>query len=115
MRTIVLLIACAAALLGQARKSASPKAHLAVDATVECASCHDKAAEAWDKSKHGVALMKCAGCHGWPGEKFTAKPASTTCRSCHPAQFEEAKAACTSCHAAHALTARHGKQQGGHR
>lgn len=95
---------CAALLLAQARRTpAAPKAHPRIGPTMECAMCHDDQAAAWSKSKHGLALMKCVGCHSHPSENFTAKPASTVCRSCHAAEFESAKTACTSCHPPHAL------------
>jgi hypothetical protein len=79
------------------------KAHPEIDAGVECATCHEAESSAWNDSRHGIALVKCVACHGYPGQNLAARPAAATCRSCHPAQFETAAASCQNCHPAHAF------------
>lgn len=114
MRTAILLLLVAAAWAAQPSRQGGSKPHPKVEDGVECAACHDPVAKAWDSGRHGPAQVKCVACHGSPGLKFTARPAATTCRSCHPTQFESTAKACVSCHPAHALDPHAGHGKGGH-
>jgi hypothetical protein len=87
--------------------------HPDVGAEQECAACHrtQTAAsfEAWERSPHGVALVKCVACHGSAGADFRPKPAATSCEGCHPVQVaslaKKSVRDCYACHSPHALTA----------
>jgi hypothetical protein len=89
------------------------RTHVATGGEQDCAACHQtKTAAAfaeWERSPHGVALVKCVVCHGSTGEDFRAKPAASGCGSCHAAQAESAEkralADCFACHAPHTLSA----------
>ena len=104
MRIVVLWIALGAVISAMAQSKKAAKPHPQIDAGMECAACHDKVAAIWDKGRHGVAQVRCAACHGTPTAGFTAKPAATVCRSCHPAQFDSTAKNCVSCHPPHALS-----------
>jgi hypothetical protein len=78
----------------------------------ECAVCHGTTtpaiAAAWERSPHGVALVRCFVCHGSTGADFRARPDTSACRSCHAAQVASLAARrvkdCFACHAPHALS-----------
>lgn len=69
-----------------------------------CVSCHesDKQYAEWEKSAHGLILVKCEVCHG-DESAFRKKPADYICRECHPNEFENKPIGvrCISCHAPH--------------
>lgn len=87
-------------------------AHPGVPGDAECATCHrtrsPRAFEDWERSPHGVALVKCVVCHGSAGADFRKRPAATGCQGCHPAQVASRATRpvkdCFACHAPHALT-----------
>jgi hypothetical protein len=93
--------------------SARTKAHVDTRGEQDCAACHRTETPAafadWERSPHGVALVKCVVCHGSTGRDFRPKPAATGCGSCHAAQAESvarrAVADCFACHAPHTLSA----------
>jgi hypothetical protein len=86
--------------------------HLDVKGEQDCAACHrvrtPEVFAAWERSPHGLALVKCVVCHGSTGADFRARPAAVGCRGCHPGQVESVSRRtvkdCFACHRAHALT-----------
>jgi hypothetical protein len=116
-RAALALLAALAALAAAppaaaARAGAGAGRHPEVKGDAECATCHrtdtPQSFEAWERSPHGAALVKCVVCHGSPGAAFRAKPAATTCQGCHAVQVASVARRpvkdCFACHAPHALT-----------
>ena len=97
----------AAAVAGRAR------GHPETRGEQDCAACHRTDTPAafadWERSPHGVALVKCVVCHGSTGKDFRARPAATGCGACHPAAAasveRRAVSDCWACHAPHTLSA----------
>jgi hypothetical protein len=116
-RTALASLAVAAAALLAAPALAAARARAAHPAVgpepQDCAACHrDTSPEsfaAWERSAHGVALVKCVVCHGSTGKDFRARPAATSCQGCHAAKVaslaRRGTGDCFACHAPHALTA----------
>ncbi len=69
-----------------------------------CESCHEgsKQYEQWQKSAHGLVLVKCEICHG-EQSNFKKIPPDTVCRGCHADQAATMPAGknCVTCHPAH--------------
>ena len=78
----------------------------------ECAACHKDLTpavfQAWEGSRHGLALVKCVACHGAPGDGFVRRPPAERCRGCHGAEVDSVRALgvrdCFTCHAPHSLS-----------
>lgn len=100
LRVAAVFVVCAAAMHGQTTKRPQ-KAHPELEAGIECQTCHDSQWSAWNDSEHGLALVKCVACHGYPGQNLTAKPTAAKCQSCHPVQADTSSTPCQSCHPAH--------------
>ncbi|MCX8083806.1 MAG: cytochrome C [Calditerrivibrio sp.] len=74
-----------------------------------CESCHVGTVQyqQWEKSGHGLGLVKCEVCHG---EETTFKkvPENAVCVKCHSTQFEsltKKNIPCITCHPAHTFNA----------
>ena len=84
-------------------------------AVQDCHECHRRSTPAvvaeWERSPHGVALVKCLVCHRSTGQDFTRAPTPDRCLGCHAAEVASVTrgrgqpASCFTCHAPHALTA----------
>lgn len=120
-RSALTLLPFAAALLLAAaptpRAAAGPRAraHVATQGEQDCETCHRTTTPAafaeWERSPHGLALVKCNACHGSTGKDFRARPAASAsaCGGCHSAQADSvarrAVSDCFACHAPHSLSA----------
>jgi hypothetical protein len=115
VRSVAARLAVAALLLAALPSSAGARVrgHVPTQGEQDCAACHrtrtPEAFSDWERSPHGLALVKCVVCHGSTGKDFRARPAAAGCGSCHAAQ--EASVArrsvtdCFACHAPHSLSA----------
>lgn len=69
-----------------------------------CENCHEGSLsyEQWQKSVHGLNLVKCEVCHG-EQSNFKRIPSDSVCRGCHSDQFSSIPAGktCATCHPAH--------------
>jgi hypothetical protein len=116
-RSAVVLWTVAALLVAAAPPShaAAPRSrgHISTEGEQDCAACHRTETPAafadWERSPHGLALVKCVVCHGSTGKDFRARPAAIGCGSCHAAQAasltKRAVRDCFACHAPHTLSA----------
>lgn len=115
--TVVLVVAAAlvvsVALPSRGIAGTRTRGHVATGGEQDCAACHRTETPAvfdeWERSPHGLSLVKCVVCHGSTGKDFKPRPAATGCGSCHAAQAESvarrAVADCFACHAPHSLSA----------
>jgi hypothetical protein len=107
------LLALAAALPALAGAAPRARAHQEVTGEQDCATCHrtgtPEVFTAWDRSPHGLALVKCLVCHGSTGKDFRARPDTSGCQACHATQVasvaRRAVKDCFACHAPHSLAA----------
>ena len=99
-----------------ALSAAGTKKHPSVPADQACEDCHDKQAQVWQDSQHGLMGVKCVVCHGDPNKNFVAKPGPERCEGCHSGQVEGTAAGhkmkkriCWTCHDGHSLKPKSGK------
>jgi hypothetical protein len=86
------------------------KKHPAVPSDQACEECHERQAQVWQDSKHGLMGVKCVVCHGDTEKIFIARPASERCVGCHAVQVAGTAEGhkikqknCWACHDGHSL------------
>jgi len=102
--TLAVMITASPVFSKTGKTSAKKGSHPVPMGNNECSSCHEgsKQFEQWQKSSHGLILVKCQVCHG-EESTFMKTPPDTVCRTCHAdyaATMPKGKT-CVTCHPAH--------------
>ncbi|TYB81854.1 MAG: multiheme C-type cytochrome [Kosmotoga sp.] len=119
----VLLIFCAALFISACAMNSKSVSEKSSDTTMkvpaehpvdmgnqDCVECHKEFTpeiyNEWEKSKHGLIMVKCQVCHG-SQENFVVVPPNETCRGCHAEEYPHnprPEKSCSSCHLEHTFT-----------
>jgi len=110
----LLISACAVNSQNFSEKNADTKMKKAAEHPIEmgnkdCSECHSEMTpdlyKEWEKSMHGLAMVKCQVCHGSQDNFVVATP-NETCRGCHPGEYShnpKPEKNCSSCHLEHSF------------
>ncbi|MEC9491626.1 cytochrome c3 family protein [Flexistipes sp.] len=113
--TALLISACAMNSQSVSGKSSDVKMKKAAEHPVDmgskdCSECHSEMTpdlyKEWEKSLHGLAMVKCQVCHGSQDNFVVATP-NETCRGCHAEEYShnpKPEKSCSSCHLEHSFT-----------